>query len=403
VATDSASVVSLKTTDARTSFIDSLRSAITDEAFLKLTLSRYVGSDKTIKSVSIRPVLLKAGHKFSFVWRHQTNDITKNLSAEEALQSLTALIGTDFLDAHLFIPGETLQLECKADGSARLSRSEVAYEKPILGGNDREKNRIIKPTSTWLEALGITSSQGRPKEGMASKFKQIQKFSELLSDLLREAGLDKSTKPLKIIDMGSGKGYLTFSIAELLKEKAHVTGIELRPELVELGNSTAQKTGLASHLTFKAGAISSTPNEAMDVLIALHACDTATDDALAQAVAAKASLIIVSPCCQKELRSQLKSPEVLAASLRHGIFQERQSEFVTDALRALLLEWAGYKTKVFEFISTEHTSKNLMITAIKHSAQKPEIAPTIRAFAQFYGISHQSLAKQLGFSLQSIS
>jgi SAM-dependent methyltransferase len=395
--------VDLNIQDARTSFIDSLQSALAEKAFIKLTLSRYTGEDKTIKSVTVRPVLLKAGLKFSFVWRHKTKDITKNLDTHETFELLQKLIGKDFLDAHLFIPGETLQLEFKAEGNSRLSRSRVAFEKPILSGNDREKNRIIEPKSTWLEALGITNSSGRPKEGMASKFNQIQKFSELLSDSLREAGLDNPLKPLTIIDMGSGKGYLTFAIAELLKQSAYITGIELRPELVALGNDTAKKTGLSSHLNFKAGAISDPTIKVMDVLIALHACDTATDDALAQAVAGKARLIIVSPCCQKELRPQLKSPPVLAASLRHGIFQERHAEFVTDSLRALLLEWAGYKTKVFEFISSEHTSKNLMITAIKLTGPKPEIAPTIRAFAQFYGISHQSLAKHLGFSLEVIA
>ncbi|HEY9250805.1 MAG TPA: methyltransferase, partial [Rariglobus sp.] len=140
----------------------------------------------------------------------------------------------------------------------------------------------------------------------------------------------------------------------------------------------------------------------LDVLVALHACDTATDDALAKGLAAGARLLVVSPCCQKELRARLSAPAVLADALRHGIFQERQAEFVTDALRAMLLEWAGYRTKVFEFISTEHTAKNLMLTAIKTGRPRgadEALADRIRAFASFYGIRRQQLAAHLGFAL----
>jgi hypothetical protein len=207
--------------------------------------------------------------------------------------------------------------------------------------------------------------------------------------------------------MGSGKGYLTFAIAALLGERALVRGIEARPELVEFCNRIARENG-SSNLTFTAGQIASFEIETrkseivnpLDVLIALHACDTATDDALAQGIAAGATLLVVSPCCQKEVRRQLTAPAVLADALRHGIFQERQAEFVTDALRAQLLEWAGYRTKVFEFISTEHTAKNLLIAAIKsHAPGDPARAARLREFAAFYGIRTQKLATHLGLPL----
>ena len=135
---------------------------------------------------------------------------------------------------------------------------------------------------------------------------------------------------------------------------------------------------------------------------ALHACDTATDDALAAGIAAEAPLLIVSPCCQKELRKQLTAPPVLHDALQHGIFQERQAEFVTDALRAQLLEWSGYRAKVFEFISTEHTAKNLMIAAVKERpAGDPKIATRIRKFATFYGIKQHHLAQRLSFDFNA--
>jgi hypothetical protein len=159
--------------------------------------------------------------------------------------------------------------------------------------------------------------------------------------------------------------------------------------------------GFADRLSFRQGSIADTAVDSADVLIALHACDTATDDALAKGVSAGAALLVVAPCCQKEVRPQLVSPPVLSAALRHGIFEERQAEFATDALRAQLLEWAGYRTRVIEFISTEHTAKNIMITAVRGRPKgDPSVAERIRAFAAFYGIRRQTLASLLGFALK---
>jgi hypothetical protein len=159
--------------------------------------------------------------------------------------------------------------------------------------------------------------------------------------------------------------------------------------------------GLGDRLSFRQGTIADTPIDSLDILIALHACDTATDDALAKGIAGGASLLVVAPCCQKEIRPQMTAPPVLSLALRHGIFEERQAEFVTDALRAQLLEWAGYRTKVMEFISTEHTAKNTMIAAVRgREKADPELPGRIRAFAGFYGVRRQALADHLGFSLR---
>src|SRR5205823_2303149 len=180
----------------------------------------------------------------------------------------------------------------------------------------------------------------------------------------------------------------------------NVRGIEARIELVELCNRVAAENRFDG-LRFDAGTIESASLGRVDVLVALHACDTATDDAIASGIQAGASLIVLAPCCHKELRPQLRPPPALASALRHGILRERQAEFVTDALRAALLEWAGYDTKVFEFISTEHTAKNLMIAAVKgkRSADRGEQARRVRELAAFYGIQSQRLAAQLGFEL----
>ncbi len=383
---------------ARDRFIELLRTSVQEATLVKLTLGKHRGADGTLRNLFVRPVALKAGPHLTFVWRHLTRDITKNHPPADALAVIEPLLGRDFLDAHLFTPLQTAQLECTPDGEARLSVKTAAEAPPVAGAHDRAKVRPLPATADWLRALGVTNDQGRPREGMAAKYRQIQKFVELLGSLAAEAGFDDG-RELRIADMGSGKGYLTFATAAHFAPRAEVTGVEARGELVDLCNQAAVASGLR-RLSFKTGHITTTATGPLDVLIALHACDTATDDALAQGISAGASLLVVSPCCQKELRPQLTAPAVLAEALRHGIFQERQAEFVTDALRAQLLEWAGYRTKVFEFVSTEHTAKNLLIAAIKtHAPGDERRARRLREFAAFYGIRTQRLAVHLGCPL----
>ncbi|MDO8545587.1 MAG: SAM-dependent methyltransferase [Opitutaceae bacterium] len=401
-------------TSARDRFLDLVRAAVRERQLLKLTLGKYRGPDASLRNVFVRPVDLKAGPHLAFLWRHATRDVTKNHPLAAAVGELERLIGADFLDAHLFTTTQNAQLETKPDGTARLKITAAATRAASATppSHDRAKSHVISADAGWLRALGVTNDRGQPREGMADKFRQIQKFAELLSHHLAETfgnpagGRSPAAKdqPLRVVDMGSGKGYLTFAMAALLGDRATVLGIEARPELAELCNRVAQEHGFAPRLSFSSGQIADTPLKGCDVLIALHACDTATDDALAHGIAAGARLLVVAPCCQKELRPQLTAPAVLAEPLRHGIFQERQAEFVTDALRAMLLEWAGFRTRVLEFISTEHTAKNLMITATR--ARPPgsvddEMARQIRALAEFFGIRRQRLASALEFSLSA--
>ena len=399
----------------RARFIALLAENITRGTFEKLTLGkpRQPAADPTLQNVFVRPIALKSGPHLTFVWRHATRDVTKNFPTAEAVAQIEILLGLTFLDAHLFTATVTAQIETRPDNTARLRVKSVVAPPisdltsvAVLATHDQPNHHPIAATAAWLRTLGVTNEHGQPREGMADKFRQIQKFSEILSHHLAEnfpaETTAAATEPIRIIDMGSGKGYLTFALAALLAPRAHVTGIEARAELVEFCNRTAAAHELSDHLTFIPAAINETPIANCDVLIALHACDTATDDALAQGISAGARLLVVSPCCQKEIRAQLVAPAILADALRHGIFQERQAEFVTDALRAQLLEWAGYKTKVFEFISTEHTAKNLLIVAQRTSPRgqtDDARAQRIRAFAAFYGVRHQRLAAQLEFSL----
>ncbi len=388
----------------RDAFLDHLRKAVADGSFNKLTLGAPFDAKADLRNVFIRPVQLKNGPQLSLLWRHNTKDITRNLPPAEAIDAIAGLLGETFRDAHLFTQDSTIEYRHTPDGKDLLRiRKSKTPETPLPAstGHDHKKDYLIPPVSGWLRALEVTNERGDPRADMSAKFRQIQKFAELLRHLLSEAGLSgTSENPLRVADMGCGKGYLTFATAQLLGSTSLVTGIELRPELCARANAIATQESMP-WLSFVAGSIAQAPLEAPSVVIALHACDTATDDAIARAVTAGARLILLSPCCHKQLRPQFSPPPLLADALRHGILQERSAEILTDALRAELLEWAGYRSHIFEFISPEHTSKNLMLSAIRVRDDRDESrAEKIRALAAAFGIRHHQLATLLGFDLQ---
>ncbi|MBI5799126.1 MAG: SAM-dependent methyltransferase [Verrucomicrobia bacterium] len=427
---------------AQDKLFDLFRDALARGTFVKLTISRPRDPAADVKNVFLRPVRLKDGFRVAFTYRHGTKDIFKNLPPEAALAEAASLLSASFLCATLFTTERTAELTIREDDSARIAVRKPAHlEVPSLG-HDRTKVRGILPTEPWLRELGVTLPDGRVREAMADKFRQINQFVEVLRPLLAEAfaqgaatplaaeaggdGLGETARlkrrarrqteasraatvliqrPLTVVDMGCGKGYLTFAVSQLLEQMnfvgSRVVGVETRADLVEETNRAASACGF-ERLHFQAGSISGTPLDTADALLALHACDTATDDALARGIGAGARLLVVSPCCHKELRPQIIPPPALAPALRHGILMEREAEFATDALRAALLEWAGYETKVFEFISTEHTAKNLMITAVKRRQRgdnSDELAARVRGLACFYGVKEQRLAALLGFTL----
>jgi len=391
--------MSSKTVD---DFLDYVRKSAQDGTLVRLNLGASIQPDG-IRNVFIRPVRLKDSSVLSFVYRHPTRDVTKNFSNDEAIDLLRDLLGQQFLNGFLSTTTGTAQLTFRKGRPTRmlLGKPEVD-EVPDLA-HDRAKPRPVPGHSVWLKELGVTTADGAVKAGMEAKFRQINRFVEVLQPLLVAAQLDPAA-PLHLVDMGCGKAYLTFAAYEHLSKTrtgaVTATGVEMRPGLVEQGRSVAGRCGFAQ-LKFEAGDIASSRLDSASVVMALHACDTATDEALAKGVQSGAPLILVSPCCHQEVRPQLSVPAPLAGSLRHGIFRERHAEFATDALRALLLEWSGYDTRVFEFISTEHTGKNIMIAAIRRKtpSDTEARARAVSEFAAFHGIVRQRLAERLGFAL----
>ena len=382
-------------------FLKLVEDALHGGTFAKITLSKYRGPDSDLRNVYGRIVMLRAGPHLSLVYRYATRDVTKNLPVSEGMPAIERLLGSDFADAHLFTTKGNWQFRSLPEGKDVLKGSRPAFTAVPSPEHDREKRRDVPiDQARFLIALGITSASGEVRPGMSDKLRQIERFVEILGHSV-DGSILRDRKSCRVLDMGAGKGYLTFAAAEFFRGrgvKAEITGVEARADLVEKTNRAAKEAGCEG-LRFVRGKIGEAVIEGgFDLLLALHACDTATDDALAQGIGAGASLILASPCCHKEVRSNWRPPDVLAAVLSHGILSEREAEIVTDGIRALLLEIHGYDAKVFEFISPDHTGKNLMIAGQKRVVA-PDAAPLrerLRALLDLYGIREQRLARLLG-------
>lgn len=387
-------------------FLATLQQAMQSGEFERLILSKYKGQEATLEKITIRPVQIKQQNLLSFVYRYNTRDITKNHTVEEALAEVRQQLATGFKQANLGSQAGEYQLAFSKKDKAALRQQLNAAGTAGLNvavaatAHNRAKQRYVAQDRPYLQELGVTDHAQQVIPAMSRKWKQINKFIEIFdsafSQLKRDAG-----DAVHVVDFGSGKGYLTFAIADYVQEQlklpTRVTGVELRDELVALCNGAAQKVGM-QQLDFFQGDVRSFQPDAVDVMIALHACDVATDFALHTGIRLNASIIMCAPCCHKQIRPQLKTPAVLKPMLQYGVHLGQEAEMLTDSLRALLLEANGYDTKVFEFVALEHTSKNKMILAVKKDksdARKQEILQQIAQIKQFYGIEEQCLEQLL--------
>jgi SAM-dependent methyltransferase len=379
----------------RESFFAALDESMAAGSFVKLTLSKYRGPDAALKNVYVRPVALKGGARLCFLRRYRTRDSVKNYTHAEGARLARELLSSEFASAHLFTTAEDLRLEVSRKGEARLTRHPPTFTNITPAEHDRRKRRAIEVEGNiYLRALGVTDERGEVRPAMGDKLRQINKFVETVAGLHASSPL-AGREAFSVVDAGSGKGYLTFAVYDYFNNalglKASVTGVEARAELVEFCNEVARRAGF-ERLSFRAGFIQELELPGTDFLIALHACDTATDDAIYRGIAGGASVIVTAPCCHREVRPQMRAPAALRGVLRHGHLFEREAESVTDSLRALLLEAAGYAVKVFEFVSTEHTRKNTMIAAVRREGAGGEAAlAEFRALKEFYGIREQRL------------
>ena len=406
-------------------FFFRLQQSLIDSRFVRLSLGRpLAASDASVDKLLVRRVLLRGQAQLSLVWRHRTKDITKNLPEGDALALLAQLMASQFGHAHLITQDHDIQLALGKKGQwalrvGKLAAVAIAPDPTVRGdeiaAHDSPKQHALSQSLPFLTELGVTDAQHRLVPAMARKWRQINKFAEVLAHAMASSPLATrdAAQPVRVLDFGAGKGYLTFAVQHLLQASGRVpevTGVELRGELTTLCNNAVARLGLAG-LRFEAGDIrdfatrarpedGGGPGTTLDIMIALHACDTATDVAMHEGLRRGAAIILCSPCCHKQLRPQLTAPPLLAPMLRHGIHMTEQAEMLTDTLRALLLQAEGYDTQVFEFISPEHTGKNKMVLAVKRAqplpaAQRSTLRAQATALMAYYGVTEHCLATLL--------
>ena len=398
-------------TETLANFNAIINASITEASFVKLSLGNYKGNDKELKNIYVRKVKIKRVDMLSFTYRQKTRDIIKNYAIAEGIKLIGNLLSNDFKVGTLFATHSEIIIEHDHKGVIKIRERKLALPLEPLLAHNKEKNRIIKPLANdYLHALKITDAEGNVFKNAQDKYKQINQYIEILSALIKELPVGTIKN---VVDMGSGKGYLTFALYDYLHQQlklpAKVTGVEFRADLVELCNHIAQASNF-THLNFVQGTIQDFKVEQINLLIALHACDTATDDAIFKGINAGAELIVVAPCCHKQIRRAIAKNKVqndVSFLTKHGIFLERQAEMVTDGLRALILEYFDYKTKVFEFISDAHTPKNVLVVGVKRTTKgatnkaqeakrKAEILKQIKATKAYFGIDYHHLEKLLG-------
>ncbi|QIL38788.1 SAM-dependent methyltransferase [Pedobacter sp. HDW13] len=384
-------------------FIAALKESFETRTFVKVSFGNYKGAEEALKQILIRRVVIKREDKLAFTYRYKTRDVVKNYTLDEALSLITAYLENGFKIGTLFTTDKDLILEELNNGKVVMRENNASSKEAPSGNHDKEKTRLIKAGSkTYLTELKITDAEGKVFKNAQDKFRQINHYIEILSSLIKE--LPAATVK-KVADMGSGKGYLTFALYDylhsVLKLETEVVGVEYRQDMVELCNQVAEKSSF-DKLNFVQGTIEDYQAVDVNLLIALHACDTATDDAIFKGIKANAELIVVAPCCHKQIRREIEQHKVkndVSFLTKYGIFLERQAEMVTDGIRALILEYFGYKTKVFEFISDAHTPKNVLVVGVKGKAlsaeRKAEVLEKIKASKAYFGIGYHHLERLL--------
>ena len=425
-------------------FINKLESSLKDGSFVKLTLSKPVGTRqatsvqvrqatsvqvrqatsvqelKDIRNVYVKPIILRNEKMYSFTYRYERRDETKNYDARQSLEVITNLISEIFLNATLFTLTEDVTLLISKKGKATVMTKAVKELREQNVEHDKVKNRLINPENPWWFKLGLTTREGKVTADMQHKFKQICKYVEIVDGVMKNVKFDGK---IRIADMGAGKGYLTFALYEYLTQKCKydiaMEGVEIRPDLVVKINEIIKESGMKD-FRFVESSIEdficqqTTDNrqqtfsdlsdsqvlsfsDSIDVLIALHACNTATDDAIIKGIESGAKLIICAPCCHKQIRQEMEKSKVVDAITRYGIFMERQAVMITDTIRALILEYFGYKTQVMEFIEMEHTPKNVLLVGRKANdpdeEEKTKILNEIKLLKERYGIERHYLEK----------
>jgi hypothetical protein len=352
--------------------IDSLKNS---DNFVRLVLSgRRRNMQTPAERIDVKPSLIKGEIKYQVMQSDGRAMTTKNYSPAEFLA--LNLLDSGFANILLEQRDGSISVRITKKGEALIHRTHDTFEADL--SHDRSKARLLDAGDPFLIEIGISDNSGKVKAGKNDKYLQVEEFLRLLAPSLTSAisasHIAKPTpeKPLSIVDLGCGHAYLTFAAHQYLTKQGipvKVIGIDVRESARLRNNQIAEKLGISKSITFLAEEISQTSLKSADVAIALHACDTATDDAIAWAVNSDVKLALIAPCCHHDIQAQMvDAPEPWQIITRNGIMKERLGDLITDALRMQVMKLMGYRVEAIEFIGGEHTPRNLMIRAVKTGA-----------------------------------
>lgn len=392
--------------------VDRVRAAVLDADHLvrALATGRRKGQPvpvvdgREVRRVELRVVDLKAGRHLQVTAYDATQAHTSNHAVgEQAAAAVDALLAQPFANWHVDTATETLQLRVTRKGAPLLHVSAREEAVEVSRGHDRAKDRLLREDDPVLVALGISDAQGRVKPSRQAKYRQVEEFVRLLDASLTEAIAQGHVRtptaddPLRVVDLGCGNAYLTFAAHRFLTAPpeeggrglaVRMTGVDVKQQSADHNGSVA--AGLGIDADFVVGSIADAElDRAPDVVLALHACDTATDDALARGIGWDAALVLAAPCCHHDIAAQLRAtpaPEPYAVLTRHGILRERFADTLTDALRATLLRREGYRVDVVEFVESAHTPRNTLLRAVRTGGRNDDAAGEYAALVAAWGV-----------------
>jgi SAM-dependent methyltransferase len=342
---------------------------IKSEQFVRAVLSgRRRNMQTEYERIDIKPVLIKEEIKWQIISSDGKKDITKNVEIDF---NFSELLISGYANLQVDTQSESYQVRISKKDEALVSVSKVKLSRDLA--HDRQKQRMLAESNQVFKALDMSDLLGRIKPSKMDKYKQVDEFLRLISQTL-DSDLLKQDE-ISVVDLGCGHAYLTFAVGEFLKDKykkVSILGVDERDESKEHNEKVALK--LKVEAKFIAAKIADTPNQRVDIAIALHACDTATDDAIYWAVKNNAKVIMAAPCCMHDLQTQVtQAPEPWGLLTKYGLVSERLIDLITDSLRAQILKLLGYRVDIVEFIGGEHTARNILIRAVKTNQSASDI------------------------------
>ncbi|SFH58353.1 Methyltransferase domain-containing protein [Planctomicrobium piriforme] len=369
-------------------FLDQFRQAVETGALASLVLARPRRDRKLEpRKQTVRPVVIRNEPRLQWEQQFERQQTHLNLTLDESLARAESLLGPVYQDAVLFTATADITARVTPEG-VRIQRKPPSQLPQAAPAHDRRKEHLIPEgvPCLFLVELDVMTQDGKVKQSRQKKFRQINRYLEIVNDIVPELPAEGE---IRVVDFGCGLSYLTFALHHLLHvihgRDVALLGIDQNEHVIQRCRQIAAKLKLTG-LEFRSGKISAAESVGrVDLAVSLHACDTATDHALAFAVNSQAAVVLAAPCCQHELSTKIDSP-AMEGILRHGVLKERVSAMATDALRAAALEVAGYRTQVIEFIDLEHTPKNLLIRAVRRQKPSPEAAARYAGLKAFLGV-----------------